>query len=431
MKNFFISLILLFAFPLSSQAILKIDINEGNVEPLPVAISEFLSEDGTKSTLGSQITQVIEKDLESSGLFKPISKDAFLEILSADKPPVFVNWRQIGAMAVTSGKVIDKGDKIQVQFRLWDPNIEAQIEGTSFTVPAKAWRRVAHKIADHIYKRLTGEEGYFDTRVLFISESGALTNRIKKLAIMDQDGENYKELTDGKNMVLTPRFDTKVHRAIYMSYKNRTPQVHLLDIQTGQQRLIGNFPGMSFAPRFSPDGGKAIMSIAKDGTTDIYEIDLNTSRLQRLTASAGSINTSPSYSPDGTKIVFCSDRGGSPQLYIANRDGSGAKRVSFSQGSYTTPVWSPRGDYIAFTKSKGGQFYIGVMRPDGSGERLLTSSWMDEGPTWSPNGRVIMFSRQQMGAGYKLFAVDVTGYNERQVQTPTDASDPAWSPLLG
>lgn len=411
-------------------AALKVDINQGNVDPLPVAINQFYNEDKSVNEIGMQIREVIEKNLSGSGLFKSIDQNAFLEQISSDKQPNFQSWRQIGAMAVSSGKIIESGDKITVEFRLWDPNVESQMEGTSFSVPTKSWRRVAHKISDHIYKRLTGEDGYFDTRVLFISESGPLTSRVKKLAIMDQDGANYKELTDGSNMVLTPRFDPKVHRAVYMSYKNRIPQVYLLDIQTGQQRLLGNFPGMSFAPRFSPDGNKAIMSVAKDGTTDIYEIDLNTSRLHRITSSSGTINTSPSYSPDGKHIVFCSDRGGSPQIYIANVDGSNVKRISFGQGSYTTPVWSPRGDYIAFTKAKSGTFYIGVMRTDGAGERLLTSSWMDEGPTWSPNGRVIMFSRQAMGSGYKIFAVDVTGYNERSINTPMDASDPAWSPLL-
>ena len=425
-----IALLVVFMFSTQAQAALKIDITQGNVEPMPIAIGDFFTSSGATTTMSDQVRQVIENDLLTTGLFRPIDNKAFLEILPIDKLPNYRSWRQIGALSFTSGRITESGDKVTVEFRLWDPAMEKQIEGSSFTLPKASWRRAAHKISDQIYKRLTGEEGYFDTRVLFISESGVLTNRIKKLAIMDHDGANYKELTDGKHLVLTPRFDPKVHRAIYMSYRSKVPQVYLLDIHTGQQRLVGNFPGMAFSPRFAPDGNQAIMSIAKDGTTDIYEVDLGSSRLQRLTTGAGTINTSPTYSPDGTKIAFTSDRGGQPQIYVMNRDGTGVKRISFGDGSYSTPVWSPRGDFIAFTKQKG-QFYIGVMRTDGSGERLLTSSYMDEGPTWAPNGRVIMFSRQQMGAGYKVFAVDVTGYNERLIETPLDASDPAWSPLLG
>jgi TolB protein len=428
LTNFFIIFTFLICF--NANAALKIDISQGNVDPLPIAINQFYGSGDSVSPYSSDIKEVVEQDLISSGLFRSINSDAFLETPSINKAPTFANWRQIGAFALTVGKITENADQITVEFRLWDPNSETSLEGTSFTVSKKSWRRVAHKIADQIYKRLTGEEGYFDTRILFISETGSVLKRQKKLAIMDQDGENYKELTDGKELVLTPRFDSKVQRAIYMSYKNRVPQVYLLDIQTGKQRLVGKFPGMSFAPRFSPDGNKAILSIAKGGTTEIYEIGLENQKLHKLTNNSGSINTSPSYSPDGNKIVFNSDRGGAPQLYVMNKDGSEVKRISFGEGTYSTPVWSPRGDFIAFTKSKGGQFYIGVMRTDGTGERLLTSSWMDEGPTWAPNGRVIMFARQNRDAGYKLYKVDLTGYNLKLLETPTDASDPAWSPLL-
>lgn len=432
MKKWILSLLSLFLIPaFNANAALKIDITQGNVEPMPIAISEFYDINGNATSLGAQIRDVVEADLKSSGLFRPIDNGAFLENLTVDKKPNFANWRQIGAMAFSSGRITQTGDKISVEFRLWDSNMENQIEGTAFALNEKSWRRVGHKIADQIYKRLTGEEGYFDTRVVFVSETGPLDKRIKKLAIMDQDGENYKELTDGRSLVMTPRFDMKSQRVIYMSYKGGTPQVYLLELQTGEQKLIGNFPGMTFAPRFSPDGRKAVLSMSKGGATDIYDIDLSSGAMRKLASAPGSINTSPSYSPDGSKIVFNSDRGGKPQLYVMSSEGGGVSRISFGEGSYNTPVWSPRGDYIAFTKSKGGQFYIGVMRTDGSGERVLTTSWMDEGPTWSPNGRVIMFSRQTRGAGYHVRSIDITGFNEKKVETPTDASDPAWSPLLG
>lgn len=431
MKKLLSLLILSLAITGTAQAALKIDITQGNVDPMPIAINDFYDESGVATSLGRDIREIIENDLKNSGLFRPISHNAFLEKPQVDQIPAFTAWRQIGALAVSTGKITESGSTVSIEFRLWDPSLEEQIAGTQISISERSWRRLGHKVADEIYKKLTGEDGIFDTRVLFISESGPMNKRMKKLAIMDQDGENYRELTNGKYMVLTPRFDSKSQRAIYMSYEKRVPQVYLLDINSGSERLIGRFPGMSFAPRFSPDGSDAILSIAKHGTTDIYEVNLSSSNLSRLTNMPGTINTSPSYSPDGDKIVFNSDRGGAPQLYVMNRDGSGATRISFGGGSYFNPVWSPRGDYIAFTKKSGPTFYIGVMRPDGSGERLLTSSWMDEGPTWSPNGRVIMFSRQQRGGGYHIYAVDITGYHERRIKTPHDASDPAWSPLLG
>jgi TolB protein len=291
-------------------------------------------------------------------------------------------------------------------------------------------------MADAIYKRVTGEDGYFDTRVVYVSESGPMDRRIKRLAIMDQDGSNHRLLTDGRSLVLTPRFSPTAQEITYLSYARGVPRVYLFNIDTGQQEVVGDFPGMTFAPRFSPDGNKVIMSLAVEGNSDIYTLDLRTRQAVRLTDSPA-IDTSPCYSPDGTRIVFNSDRGGSQQLYVMNADGSDVKRISFDSGArYGTPVWSPRGDLIAFTKIDGGQFYIGVMRPDGSGERLLTQAFLVEGPTWAPNGRVLMYFRQAPsdskgnGGSPRLYTIDLTGYNEREVITPQDASDPAWSPLI-
>ena len=308
------------------------------------------------------------------------------------------------------------------------------MEGQSFTTTKDNWRRIAHVISDTIYERLTGEKGYFDTRIVYVSESGPATKRVKRLAIMDQDGENHKFLTNGAAMALTPRFSPNLQKITYMSYAGNIPRVYILDIETGEQEVLGDFPGMTFAPRFSPDSEKVLLSYASNGKSDIYEMDLKNKKKKRLTHS-GAIDTSPSYSPDGSKIVFNSDRGGNQQLYVMDADGSNVKRISFGKGRYATPVWSPRGDYIAFTKMLGGEFYIGVMYPDGTGERVLASGYLVEGPTWSPNGRVLIYFRQEKGRGrttppVKLYSIDLTGYNERQIITPADASDPAWSPLL-
>jgi len=314
---------------------------------------------------------------------------------------------------------------------MWDVLAGKQLAGEQFFTRAKDARRVGHIIADVIYERITGEKGYFDTRVVFVDESGPKTKRMKRLAIMDQDGYNVRLLTAGKDLVITPRFSPSTQEITYMSFGGDNPKVYLLNIETGQKEIVGTFPGMTFAPRFSPDGQEIVMSLEQGGASNIYAMDLRSRRTIQLTNSQA-INTSPCYAPDGRQIVFESDRDGSQQIYVMNANGSNQHRISGGGGSYSTPVWSPRGDLIAFTKQTGGQFLIGVMKPDGSGERVLTEGFHNEGPTWAPNGRVLMFFRESPGAsgGPRLFSIDLTGYNERLVSTPAFGSDPAWSPLI-
>jgi TolB protein len=346
--------------------------------------------------------------------------------------PRFDDWKVINAQALVTGRVTQEPDgRLRAEFRLWDTFAGQQLVGEQFFATRNNWRRVAHIIADTIYERLTGEKGYFDTRVVYISETGARNARVKRLAIMDQDGANHRFLSDGRNIVLTPRFSPTRQEITYMSYESGQPQVYLLQIETGQRELVGNFPGMTFAPRFSPDGQKVIMSLLReDGNSNIFTMDLRSRTTTRLTNS-NAIDTSPSYSPDGSQIVFTSDRGGRAQIYAMGADGSNPRRISFGDGTYSTPVWSPRGDLIAFTKQSGGEFQIGVMRTDGSGERILSSGFSQEGPTWAPNGRVLMFFRQASGgAGPQLVSVDLTGRNLQPIPTPNFGSDPAWSPLL-
>ena len=410
----------------SVNALIKIDINQGQIDPMPIAMVDFSGD----TQVGTKIFNTISGDLEGSGLFKLINKNAFLEKTNFLQEPNFSNWRKINATVLITGQVETIGNDIRVLIKIWDPYSQSLVEGLSYKVKRSAWSRAAHKIADKIYSNLTGEDGYFDSRVVFIMESGTGKKKIKKLAIMDQDGGNVQQLTDGKKLALTPRFDPSSHRIAYISYANNIPQVFLYNLTTGSKKLVGNFKGMSFAPRFSPDGNYLIMSIAREGTTWIYEVNLNTSTMKKITGIPGTISTSPSYSPDGKHIVFNSDRDNARALYIMNRDGSNVRRISGGKGSYTDPVWSPRGDFIAFVKMYKNNFYLGVMRPDGSGERLLTTSWLDEAPTWSPNGRVIMFSREHRNGENFLYRVDITGYNERKVKTPSHASTPAWSKLL-
>ncbi len=416
---------------------LRIDITRGQVQPIPIAVSPFLGVDGDVAT-GRQMRDVIAANLERSGLFRPIDPAAYIqtpEQLRAGSPR-FVDWRQINAQALVHGVAEQQRDgRLRVEFRLWDVFGEGQLEGRVYTTQSTNWRRVAHIISDAIYKKITGEDGYFDTRIVYISETGPLQRRVKRLAIMDQDGANHRFLTDGRFLVLTPRFSPTAQEITYLSYVNNRPRVYLYNIDTGRQEVVGDFPGMTFAPRFSPDGNRVIMSMAQDGVTNIHSMDLRTKRVQRLTSSGG-IDTSPSYSPDGREITFNSDRGGAGQLYVMDSGGGGPRRISFGTGRYYTPVWSPRGDLIAFTKQEGGEFLIGVMRPDGSGERIIDRGFHVEGPTWAPNGRVLMYfsegrsDSRGLGRNTRLYSIDLTGYNKREVLTPTEASDPAWSPLI-
>jgi TolB protein len=383
-----------------AQAKLEIDITKGNFEPLPIAVPDFSGASGDMGAVGRNISGVVAADLERSGLFRIIDKAAYIEQVNHNTAtPRFADWRQINADGLVIGKVDSVGSgKMKVSFRLYDNAAEIQSAGKQFDATSGNWRRIAHLISDEIYKRITGEEGYFDTRIVYVAESGPATRKIKRLAIMDQDSENHKFLTDGRSLVLTPRFSPNTQEILYLSYAGGAPRVYLRDLQTGREESLGRFDGMSFAPRFNNNGNRMVMSIARGGVTNIYGMDLRSRQLGKLTSSPA-IDTSPSYSPDGSQIVFNSDRGGSQQLYIMSAGGGGAKRISFGNGQYSTPVWSPRGDMIAFTKQSSGRFHIGLMRTDGSGERMITDSWLDEGPTWAPNGRVIMFSRQGGGGG--------------------------------
>ena len=442
MKNILFLVFLLIVFSAkNSFALIEIDVTRGNLNPLPVAVSPLhvesnLSEVLKEIKVGSEISKIIETNLLRSGLFNPLEKDSFVQKPDiAHLKPRFEDWKLIKAQALITGKINITNDKLRIEFRLWDILAAKELMALAFTTVPTNWRRVAHIISDKVYKRLTGEEGYFDTRIIYVSEKGPKNKRIKRLAIMDQDGANTKYLTLGNELVLTPRFNPTNQMVTYLSYFRNLPRVYLLNIETGVQEVVGDFAGMTFAPRFSPDGKKIIMSFAVDGNSDIFTMNLETREVEKITEHPA-IDTSPSYSPDGKYICFNSDRSGLQQIYVMRSDGSDVKRITFGKGIYGTPVWSPRGDLIAFTKMHQGNFYIGVMRADGSGERLLTENYYQEAPSWSPNGRVLIFYRETKsgseGEGFSatLWSIDLTGYNERMVETLTDASDPSWSSLL-
>lgn len=433
LRSFVLALALALLMPITAQAELRIDVTRGNMEPIPIAISNFAVADPSGASFATEIPKVVTADLVSTGLFKAINPSAFIQDPNSLQQGVrFPEWKAINAQALVTGVVTKAQDgRTRVEFRLFDIFGQTQMTGMAYMTTPQNARRIAHIIADDIYKRLTGEAGYFDSRIVYIAEEGPANARVKRLAIMDQDGANHRYLTDGRNLVLTPRFSPNTHMLTYLSYVGNKPRVYIYDLESGRQEVLGDFPGMTFAPRFSPSGQTVVMSLAQGGNSDIYALDLRSKSKQRLTDSPG-IDTSPSYSPDGQQIVFESDRGGTQQLYVMGANGGSAKRITFGDGRYANPVWSPRGDLIAFTKMLKGNFYIGVIRPDGSGERLITTAYHVEGPTWAPNGRVLAYFKERPSGGSrsaKVYTIDLTGFNERQLPTPRDGSDPAWSPM--
>jgi TolB protein len=419
-----------------------IDVNRARAAPIPIALPALVGADPSSQQVGSDIIQVVANDLASCGLFRVINPQAYIQAAAAQTSdvPDFQNWAAIGAQALVTGRTASAGgSNLRVEFRLWDVLPQTQLQGTAYTTTQANWRRIAHIMADAIYQRLLGESGYFDTRIVYVALTGPRGRQTRRLAIMDQDGANDRTLTNGAWPVLTPRFSPKRDQIAFMSYANDRPRVYLFDLATGAQSVLGDFPGMTFAPRFSPSGNSVIMALARGQGSAIVVVDL-ASRTSRQLTTANSIDVSPCYSPDGSQIVFNSDRDGAPQLYVMSADGGGVRRISFGNGRYGTPVWSPRGDLIAFTRYGGEEsnFSIGVMQPDGGGERLLVEGWDVEGPTFCPNGRVLMYFSTTRAIGSRgegfsshLASVDITGFNQRQVVTPTGAADPAWSPLGG
>ena len=412
---------------------LRIEITEGVIEPLPVAIPDLVAETARSVQMGQQIARVIAADLTGTGLFREVPSSAFISQINDFSAAVqYADWKAINAHALVTGAVRVQGGQVRVQFRVYDVFSGAELgDGLQFVGASDGWRRIAHKVADAVYSRITGEGGYFDSRVVFVSESGPKSERRKRLAVMDYDGANVQYLTDSDALVLAPRFSATGDRVLYTSYETGFPRIYVLDVGSVQRKVLESQQGtMSFAPRFAPDGRTVVYSLSQGSNTDIYAMNIASGATSRLTR-APSIETAPSFSPDGARIVFESDRSGTQQLYVMPASGGEARRISFGDGRYGTPVWSPRGDLIAFTKQSKGRFHIGVMRNDGSEERLLTASFLDEGPSWSPNGRVVMFTRETQGVAGRstLYSVDITGRNLRPVRTPEGGSDPSWGPL--
>jgi TolB protein len=399
----------------------------GNFAPVTIAVTPFPGDEGA-----TKVGAVLTNDFGHSVFLVPVNPTSFPENVSnPDVRPNLDAWKTVNAQFVLTGRVSGAaGGRISAQFRLWDTATGAQVAGQQYTTDAANARRIAHLIADAVFTHVTGEKGFFDSRVVFVDESGSKEKRRKRLAVMDMDGADVKYLTSGDTLVVTPRFSPSAQQVAYMSFREGDPKVTLLNLESGQREAVGNFPGMTFSPRFSPDGQRIAMSLSEGSTSHLFSMDIGSHEQTQLT-DGGGIDTSPCYSPDGSQIAFESDRGGTQQIYVMSANGGAANRISFGEGRYSTPVWSPRGDLIAFTRQKGGLFGIGVMKPDGSGERIIAEGYHNEGPTFSPNGLFLMFFRDPGGeSGPKIFMADIFGHGEFPVPTPGYASDPSWGPLM-
>ncbi|MBD5400307.1 Tol-Pal system protein TolB [bacterium] len=420
----------------ASRAELKVDIIAGAASPIPVAIQKFETGSGVSSKDASMIREVVEKDLNSTGLFRIVNHDAFPEFVKMGDMPNFQSWAAIKTQVLVQSKLEIQDGKYKLEFYVWDVNGKEQIEAQSLVASKQSARRLAHIMADAIYERLTGEIGYFDTQIVFIAETGPIKKRVKRMAIMDQDGYGLRYLSDKNTFVMSPHFSPNMQTVVFLSYRDDDPMVWSLNLDTGDARRLGNFGGMSFAPRFSPDGKKVALSLVKNGITHIYEYDTEEKTLRQLTF-GNSLNTSPSYSPDGKKMAFNSDRSGRQQIHVLDLETLAEERITYGNGRYATPAWSPDGQFIAFTKMADDTFYVGIMDPRGRNEKILAGGWFMEAPSWAPGSRrLVYYETEKALDGIErtshIRSVDITGQNVYDIELPDNVNglEPTWSPRL-
>ncbi len=436
-KKLFVGLVALALLFGGARAELKVDIVAGGVEPISVAVLKFETVDGVPSKDAAMIREVVEADLKRTGLFRIVNHDAFPEYVKMGEMPNFKSWAAIKTQVLVQAKLsVESKNDYKLEFFVWDVDGTEQIEAQSLVASRKSARRLAHIMADAIYERLTGEIGYFDTQIVFIAETGPINKRVKRMAVMDQDGFGMRYLSDKDAFVMSPHFSPNMGTVVFLSYYNDDPSVWTLDLETGEQRKLGNFGGMNFAPRFSPDGTRVALSLVKNGITHIYEYDIESKKLRQLTF-GNSINTSPSYSPDGKKMAFNSDRTGRQQIHVLDLETGAEKRITYGKGKYATPAWSPDGNFIAFTKMADDTFYIGIMNPNGRNEKILAGGWFMEAPSWAPNSRrLVYYETERHLDGIErishIRSVDITGQNIYDIELDEDINgvEPTWSPRL-
>lgn len=424
-------------FCLPAYAELKVDIVAGAVEPISVAVQKFEVGSHASTRDAAMLRDVVDNDLKSTGLFRIVNRNALPEFVKMGDMPDFKLWSAVRAQVLVQAKLTRQVDDMyRLEFYVWDVQGGEQIEAQSLVASKKSMRRLAHIMADAIYERLTGEVGYFDTQIVFITETGPMGERVKRMAIMDQDGYNMRYLSDDKTFVMSPSFSPNMHTVVFLSYRDEDPMIWTLDLETGEQRRLGQFGGMNFAPQFSPDGRRIALSLVKRGVTHIYEYDIENKTLRQLT-SGGTINTSPSYSPDGKKMAYNSNRSGSQQIHVLDLESGQQERITFGAGRYATPAWSPDGRFIAFTKIADDTFYIGIMSPTGRNEKILAGGWFMEAPSWAPGSRRLVYYETEkddddIERHSHIRTVDIMGQNIYEIKLPdgVHGMEPTWSPRL-
>lgn len=387
---------------------------------------------GSTASIAWQATQLIAADLGSTAELMPTKPDqkdfySYPEVTA----PSYSKWRAAGVKALVTGFVRAQPDgRLAFGCYVYDVTASRAIGRTGFVVAPEDWRRAAHKCSDLVYAKVTGAPaGLFDTRVAYVAQSGTGDARVKRIAVMDSDGDNHRYLTAGDTLVLTPRLSPSADRIAFVSFLGGQPQIRIADVVSGEQRPLVPNGAISFAPRFSADGKRIVFAMMLGSNSDIYVADGGGGAVRRLTTAPG-VDTSPSFSPDGKQVVFESDRSGSQQIYVMDADGSGQRRLSFGGARYASPEWSPDGQWIAFVRRGPDGLRIGMMKPDGTGERFLTAGPGDEGPSWAPSGTTLLFQRTDAVGRSTLFRVSLAGGEARRVTTPQDGSDPDWSGTL-
>lgn len=446
MKNFRIVIFFLTFFSLTNQALALVSFSVKN-EEIPKTKILFFGFDAVDPNLKTSSFEVFErvrKNLKTTDLFEILKQSGHLEAqkdaslaqdnLTVESIPNFEKYAKAGIGAIVIGQFnFDAQGNIELRVRMWDVLDQRQLFGKFYTASKDNLRKAANMISNEIFKSISGESsGHFTSQILYVSETGPAAKRIKKISMIDFDGENNHSLTDGRELVLTPIFSKRMNEIFYLRYFEDKPQIFSLDLRNLRSRKLGGFRGTTFAASVNPkDQNLILLSAIVDGNSDIYELNINGNSAKRLTKNPA-IDTTPSYSPDGKFITFASDRDSGQKIYVMYADGSSVSRITSDSGSYSKPVWSPDGKLIAFTKIKGGQFYIGVIAPNGKGEKLLTGGYLVEGAKWSPNGRYLIYAKKKGAYGRdsmsRLFVIDVVTGFEFEVPTPANegASDPDW-----
>ena len=404
---------------LPALAQFRVEVSGVGTTQLPIAIAPFRAEAQSPQKLSA----IVQADLERSGQFRSI--DASGTALDETSRPELSAWRQKAADSLATGSVARQADgRFDVRFRLWDVVRGQDLGGQSYVVAPGDLRLVAHRIADFIYEKLTGERGVFSTRIAYVTKASGRYS----LWVADSDGENAQAALSSPEPIISPAWSPSGMNLAYVSFESRKPVVYVHDIATGKRRLIANFRGSNSAPAWSPDGRWLAVTLSRDGNSQLYTIDANGGEPRRLMQSAG-IDTEPVYSPDGRHIYFVSDRGGPPQIYRVAATGGGAERITFS-GSYNiSPSISPDGRWLAYISRVGGAFKLHVMELSGGAVTALTDTSSDESPSFAPNSRRIVYATQQQGRE-ALMTTTIDGkIKARLAGQSGEIREPDWGPF--